>query len=249
MSTVVRSNSPVWTENEAWFRALAVDIVQPDLSSARSKPAGKNTHDLFKLDMIGYCKPSQLGLIKVKSWSIILWLQLFIICVAHYNNPRLAERATGSCYIHTLLMTHSTTHSIINLTLHYCLCDSWLVGQQEDIQADDKLHQNLSNPKGHYTQSPTVHWGRSPDDQMCTKHLYVFPVLTSDHHCLQLWGIVQCKVQESWNWWMLVGDAHVHKLYTIAVSRNKVQYELQWCTGIEWLNGLYHKQKSKHCHS
>ena len=152
---------------------------------------------------------------------------------------------SNEAFTYTLPMTHS----IMYLTLHYCLCDNWLVGQHENIPADDKLHQNLSNPKGHYTQSPTVHWGRSPDDQMCTKHLYVFPVLTSDHHCLQLWGIVQCKVQESWNWWMLVGDAHVHKLYTIAVSRNKVQYELQWCTGIEWLNGLYHKQKSKHCHS
>jgi len=41
MSTVVWPNSTVWTRSETWFRALTVDIVQPDLSSARSKPEGK----------------------------------------------------------------------------------------------------------------------------------------------------------------------------------------------------------------
>ena len=54
MITVVRPNSPVWTGSETWFRALTVDIVQPDLSSARPKPARKIwTHISFiKLSVV-----------------------------------------------------------------------------------------------------------------------------------------------------------------------------------------------------
>ena len=57
----------------------------------------------------------------------------------------------------TLVYRYTATQYNGNFTLHYCLCDSWLVGQQENIPADDKLHQNLLNPNHHHTQSPTVH--------------------------------------------------------------------------------------------
>ena len=41
MTTVMRPNSPIRAGGKASFPAPTVDIVQPDRSSARPKPAGK----------------------------------------------------------------------------------------------------------------------------------------------------------------------------------------------------------------
>ena len=52
-----------------------------------------------------------------------------------------------------------------HLTLQHYWWSSWHWNQ--NIQVDDKLHGCLWSPKGHYTQSPTVHCSRPPDDQRC----------------------------------------------------------------------------------
>jgi len=39
VGTVVHSNSSIWAGGEACLRPSTVDVVQPDLSSARPKPA------------------------------------------------------------------------------------------------------------------------------------------------------------------------------------------------------------------
>jgi len=54
----------------------------------------------------------------------------------------------------------------LKLTLQDCLCQSWLDEWHQKTQVDGKPHQSLLNPKGHHTQSPTAHGGRSQDDQM-----------------------------------------------------------------------------------
>jgi len=52
MTTVMRPNSPIWAGGKASFPAPTVDIIQPDRSSARPKPAGKR--ELAEYDVISW---------------------------------------------------------------------------------------------------------------------------------------------------------------------------------------------------
>ena len=58
------------------------------------------------------------------------------------------------------------------LTPNYC---SFQILLHEYTQAADRPHLLQSVPKNHHTQSPTVHYGRFPNDQMSGQKWCSYP--------------------------------------------------------------------------
>ena len=93
MNAVVWPNSPVWTWSEAWLRAPTVDIIQPDLSSARPKPAGKIS--------ISYGSQAAAG-----DWLQYQW-QIYIYVCNSYAIPTISDAWQDA------LMVESQTNIIL----------------------------------------------------------------------------------------------------------------------------------------
>ena len=77
---------------------------------------------------------------------------------------KLGLTAKGMC-------SSNLDYLLYHLTLQHYWWSSWYWNLK--IQVDDKLHECLWSPKGHYTQSPTVHCSRPPDDQRWRYHGWI----------------------------------------------------------------------------
>ena len=103
---------------------------------------------------------------------------------------------------------------------------------KKKTQVDDKPHECLWKTRSHYTQCPTVHCSRPPDDHVCRRYWSIHSAQASGHRILQLLIVGYLNVVET-NACILLSRWHVTSfanmyiiffLYTVSEMRHNLPH-------------------------